>query len=355
MSGNGSGSSSGRTLGCGRGRELSNTSCGLLGAGVERMTLYRFVDDQKAEGFPVRMVCSVVGVSPSAYYAYKKRPEAGAAQLAEAVLVDEIRAIWAESGGTYGSAPGVRRATPARPAGEPQTGGAADEVPPHGRFRSPQGACHHHTPFAHRIPDLLAGDFGASTLDEAWVGDISYIRTRQGFLYLAFVLDLASRRVVGVSMAPHLKASLATDALREAIATRGGQVRGVVFHSDRGSQYTSGATARLCKAYGIRQSVGRTGVWGDNAAAESFLGTLKKELVNRNNYRAATRPACRSDGGSKPGTTPAGSTPPSGTSHRTNGRTTTTITRPHKPSVQHIGGSPNTARSRLSRSWLVSA
>ena len=108
------------------------------------------------------------------------------------------------------------------------------------------------------------------------MGDISYIRTRQGFLYLAFVLDLASRRVVGVSMAPHLKASLATDALREAIATRGGQVHGVVFHTDRGSQYTSAATARLCRTYGIRQSVGRTGVCWDNPAAESFLGTLEE-------------------------------------------------------------------------------
>ena len=139
---------------------------------------------------------------------------------------------------------------------------------------------------AHRIPDLLRGDFGATRPDEAWVSDITYIRTRQGFLYLAFVLDLASRRVVGVSMASHLKASLVADALREAIGTRGSQVRGVVFHTDRGSQFTSRTTAQLCRAYGIAQSVGRTGVWGDNAAAESFLGTLKKELVNRQNYRS---------------------------------------------------------------------
>ena len=85
-------------------RELEKTSCGLLGEGVERVTLYRFVDAQTAEGFPVRMVCSVVGVSPSAYYAYRHRhrPRSGPAQLAEAALVDEIGAIWAESGGTYG-------------------------------------------------------------------------------------------------------------------------------------------------------------------------------------------------------------------------------------------------------------
>ena len=89
---------------------------------------------------------------------------------------------------------------------------------------------------AHRIPDLLRGEFTTSAPDEAWVGDITYIRTRQGFLYLAFVPDLASRRVVGVSTAPHLKASLVADALREATGTRGSQVRGVVFHTDRGSQ-----------------------------------------------------------------------------------------------------------------------
>ena len=173
----------------------------------------------------------------------------------------------------------------------------------------------------------------AARPDEAWVGDISSIRTRQGFLYLAFVLDLAFRRVVGISMVPHLKTSLATYALREAIATRGDHVHGVVFHTDRGSQYTSDATAQLCRAYGIRQSVGRTGVCWDNAGAESFLGTLKKELVNRADYQSV--------GGSKPGTTPAGFTPPSGNSHQTNGRTTTTITRPHKPSVQLTGGTPD--------------
>ena len=265
-------------------RELEKTSCGLLGEGVERVTLYRFVDTQRAEGFPVRLICSVVGVSASAYYAYRKRPEAGPAQLAEAALVDEIRAIWAESAGTYGS-PRVcaelrrrgRVVNHKRVERLMKRHDMAGFVPRKRRVTTTADS-------AHRIPDLLRGDFGAARPDAAWVGDISYIRTRQGFLYLAFVLDLASRRVVGVSMAPHLKASLATDALSEAIATRGGQVHGVVFHTDRGSQYTSAATAQLCRAYGIRQSVGRTGVCWDNAAAESFLGTLKKELIHRTDY-----------------------------------------------------------------------
>ena len=177
------------------------------------MTLYCFVNAQKAEGFPVRMVCSVMGVSPSSsYYDYKQRPQPGPTQLADAALVDEIRAIWSESGGTYGSP---------RVCAELRRRGW---VVNHKRVERLM-KCHRMAGFvprkrrvtttsdmAHRIPDLLEGDFGASAPDEAWVGDISYIRTRQGFLYLAFVLDLASRRVVGVSTAPHLKASLTTDA-----------------------------------------------------------------------------------------------------------------------------------------------
>lgn len=340
MRGNGLGSSSGRTPVCGRGRELEKTSCGLLGEGVGRVMLYRFVDIQRADGFPVRLICSVTGVSPSAYYAHKNQLEASPAQLAEAVLVEEIRGIWAESGGTYGS-PRVcaelrrrgRVVNHKRVERLMRCHDVAGFVPRKRRVTTTADS-------AHRIPDLLGGDFGAARPDAAWVGDISYIRTRQGFLYLAFVLDLASRRVGGVSMAPHLKASLATDALREAIATRGGQVRDVVFHTDRGSQYTSDATAQLCRAYGIRQSVGRTGVCWDNAAAESFLGTSRPNSSTAPTTETGTRPACRSDGGSKPGTTPAGFTPRSDTSHRTNGRTTTTITRPHKPSVQPMGGTP---------------
>ena len=248
--------------------------------------LYRFVDAEGAEGFPVRLTCSVVGVSPSAYYAHKQRPQSGPAQMAEAALVDEIGAIWADSDGTYGS-PRVcaelrrrgRRVNHKRVERLMKRHHMAGFVPPKRRVTTTADG-------AYRIPDLLGGDFGAARPDEAWVGDISYIRTRQRFLYLAFVLDLASRRVLGVSMASHMKASLVADALREAIGTRGGQMRGVVFHSDRGSPHTSRATAQLCKVYGIRQSVGRTGVCWDNAAAESFLGTLKTELVNRNNYQS---------------------------------------------------------------------
>ena len=115
------------------------------------------------------------------------------------------------------------------------------------------------------------------------MGDITYIRTRQGFL------DLASRRVLGVSMASHMKASLVADALREAIGTRGGQVQGVVFHTDRGShpgQYSSNAFGTRCDQAGIAVSMGRRGDAYDNAVAESFFATLETELLDRTSSRS---------------------------------------------------------------------
>ena len=131
--------------------ELVETSCGLVGAGVERVTLYRFVDAQKDEGFPVRLACSVVGVSPSAYYAYKQRPQPGAARLAEDLPVDKIRAIWADSSGTYGS---PRVCAELRRRGlmvNHKRVAPVDETPSYGRFRASQAACHHHR--GHRSSD----------------------------------------------------------------------------------------------------------------------------------------------------------------------------------------------------------
>ena len=172
MSGNGYANSSGRTLGCGRGRELEKTSCGLVGEGVERVMLYRFVDAQKAEGFPVRMVCSVVGVSPSAYYAYRHRPRSGPAQLAEAALVDEIRAIWTESGGTYGS---PRVCAELRRRGRVVNHKRVERLMKGHRmagFVPRKRRVTTTADTAHRIPDLLRGDFTTAAPDEAWVGDI---------------------------------------------------------------------------------------------------------------------------------------------------------------------------------------
>ena len=130
------------------------------------MTLYRFVDAEAAEGFPSRLVCSVVGVSPSAYYAYRHQPRSGLAQLAEAVLVDEIRSIWAESGGTYGS---PRVCAELRRRGRVVNHKRVERLMKghHMAGLVPRKRRVTTTPSAHRIPDLLAGDFGATRPDEA--------------------------------------------------------------------------------------------------------------------------------------------------------------------------------------------
>ena len=139
--------------------------------------------------------------------------------------------------------------------------------------------------------DLVGRDFNPPAPDVTWCGDITYLRTGEGWLFLATVIDLYSRRVIGWSVAAHMRAELVADALKMAVATRGGTVDGVVFHSDRGSQYSAASFGQLCERHGVRQSMGATGVCWDNAAAESFFGTLKRELAHRQKW--ATRADAR--------------------------------------------------------------
>ena len=140
------------------------------------------------------------------------------------------------------------------------------------------------------IPDLIGRDFTATEPGARLVGDITYLRTEQGWLYLATVLDLATRMVVGWQMATHMRTSLITDAL--AMALDGGHVQpNAIFHSDRGTQYTSAEFAMFCNEKHVRTSVGRTGVCWDNAAAESFFASLKNEMYHR--YTFATRDRAR--------------------------------------------------------------
>ena len=251
------------------------------------MMLYRFVDEQKAAGFPIERICEVAGVSTSAYYDWKRHRDGvvTTAEIHERLLVNTIRQIHKASDGTYGSP---------RVTAELHDQG---RVINHKRVErlmrvydivghTPKKRTVTTIPYAaHRIPDLVKRDFTPDGLDVTWCGDITYIRTWEGFLYLSFVEDLASRRIVGMSMASHMRASLVGDALTEAVGTRGGHVAGVVFHSDRGSQYTSSEYGDLCVGYRVTQSVGRTGQCWDNAPAESFIATLKKELVYRTTFR----------------------------------------------------------------------
>jgi transposase InsO family protein len=150
-----------------------------------------------------------------------------------------------------------------------------------GRFRRRTCRTTFPGPDGYHIPDLVGRGFAPGRPDVAWCQDITYIPTREGWLYLASVLDLGSRRLLGYSMADHMRTELVLDALGMAIATRGGdeQVAGVIAHADRGSQYTSNDYVDFCQDRKMRPSVGRTGVCWDNAVAESFWESLKRECL----------------------------------------------------------------------------
>ena len=149
-------------------------------------------------------------------------------------------------------------------------------------------------PAAPPAPDLIGRDFTATTPDQRWCGDITYLRVGAGWLYLATVIDIATRRLIGWSINAHMRTDLVIDALDAAVAARGGQVDGVIFHSDRGSQYTSSAFADACHRHGIRRSMGRIGSSYDNAMAEAFFAILKREL-DVDHHRWATETDARRD------------------------------------------------------------
>jgi putative transposase len=209
------------------------------------------------------------------------------AQQAEVELVAEIRRIHRESNGTYGS-PRVTaelwhrgwRVNHKRVERLMATYGIVGHRPRRRRsLTRPDGA-------APPAPDLVGRLFAPERPDQTWVGDITWVPTDDGWLFLAGVLDLASRRLVGWSMGNHHGAALVTDALQAAVATRGrARMNDTIFHTDRGSEYTSAACIDTCGRLGLRHSVGRTGSCLDNAVAESFFATLKVELVDRQHYR----------------------------------------------------------------------
>lgn len=141
------------------------------------------------------------------------------------------------------------------------------------------------------MPDLIGRRFAPGAPDVAWVGDITYIPIGDRWPYLASVLDLGSRRWLGYSMADHMRTELVSDALKMAVATRSSQVKAIIFHGDRGSQYMSHGYRKQVADYKMVQSVGRTGVCWDNSVAEPAWSSLKRELVHR--YRFATKAQAR--------------------------------------------------------------
>lgn len=245
---------------------------------------YRCVAARKAEGFPVTRACEIAGVSRSAFYDWSSRPVGPtAAELEEAYLTDEIVDIHRASGGTYGQP----RMTP-----ELRRRGWVANHKRVERVMAEHGIVGHR-PRRRRsltvpdqdappLPDLVGRLFDPDQLDDTWCGDITYVPTGEGWLYLATVIDLASRRLLGWSMGCSHDTTLVSDALHAAVAARGATTMdGTIFHHDRGSEYTAAAFAETCEQLGITQSASRTGSCLDNAVAESFFATLKVELVNR--------------------------------------------------------------------------
>jgi putative transposase len=247
---------------------------------------YRCVDAQKAAGFPIAAACQAAGVARSAYYAWTtSSPHAKHEE--EAHLVAEIRAIHADSAGTYG-APRVhaelrrrgQRVNHKRVERLMRAHGIIGHRPRRRRSLTKPDAA------AAPAPDLLGRLFDPDQLDVAWCGDVTWIPTEEGWLYLASVIDLASRHLLGYSMGTHHDAALVTGALDAAAATRDRRrMPGTVFHTDRGGEYSSGACVAACARLGLRRSMSRTGSCLDNAVAESWFASLKVELVDRRPWR----------------------------------------------------------------------
>lgn len=257
------------------------------------MTVYTFIAAEKPAARNVNRSCALLSVSRSAYYNWSKHTPSAHATRDEALRL-RIRSIHKESRGTYG-APRIHQQL--RQEGlqtaRKRVARVMAQAGLHGRPKRRAKKTTISDPEATGLwVDLLGRDFRADDrpLNQAWVGDITYIRTWQGWAYLATVIDLASRRVVGFAVADHMRASLVQEAMEMAFKSRR-PAPGLIFHSDRGSQYTSTAFRELLARHHVRQSLSRPRQCWDNAVAESFFATLKTELVYR--QPLATVPAAR--------------------------------------------------------------
>jgi putative transposase len=232
---------------------------------------------------PVATMCRVLGVSPSGYYAWRKRPLSTRAR-ANVELTAHIEAIHRLSRGTYG-APRIYADLAARglPAGHNRVARLMRNAGVQGVSRRKPCRTTVRDETARPAPDLVDRQFTAPGPDRLWVADITYVPTGAGFLYLAVVLDAWSRRVVGWAMASHLRTELVLAALDLAVAQR--RPTDVIHHSDHGCQYTSFAFGRRCREASVRPSMGRVGDAYDNAMGESFFATLECELLDRERFR----------------------------------------------------------------------
>ena len=253
---------------------------------------FRFIEDRRAD-YPVTILCDVLGVSPAGYYAWRSRPESERS-AANRELVDDIKQVHRDACGRYGS-PRIHAELKAQ--GRGVSRGRIERLMRHHGIRAIMARprrvrttdSRHDLPIA---PNLLGRNFFAAAPNRIWLADITYVETDQGWLYLATVLDLYSRRIVGWAMEDHLRADLPLAALKMAIsAQRPGA--GLIHHSDRGVQYASADYRKVIRSAGFRASMSRKADCYDNAPMESFFHTLKTELVHHRQY--ATRAEAKRD------------------------------------------------------------
>ena len=245
------------------------------------MTRFAFVDREKAL-YDVTVLCSLMKVSRSGFYAWAARPKSARA-LADEVLTVQIRAAFEANRKVYGS-PRIHRelADDDVHVGRKRIARlmkAADIVGCHRRKRS--YSITRQDPKVEAAPDLVDRKFVATEPNQLWVADVTYVPTVQGWLYLACVTDVFSRMVLGWSMASHRKTDLVVDAVTMAVHRRGGPVPGVIHHSDRGGEYSSHQLERELRRHGAMASMGSVADCYDNALAESLFATLECELFDQ--------------------------------------------------------------------------
>ncbi len=247
------------------------------------------IEAEKAN-YPITMMCALLGLARSTYYAWTRRAGCSATAARRAELTRLVGEVFDEYRGTYGCRRIARVLNADR--GVPVSVGTVADIMREQGLAAVQPRAYKRTTLPGEkpvvAPDRIGRDFTAEAPGTRLVGDITYLRTGEGWLYLATVIDLCTRMVVGWAMAEHLRTELVVDAL-EMARIHGHLAPGAVFHSDRGCQYTSGEFAEYCKENGILRSLGRTGICYDNAAAESFFATLKNEMYYRQTFDTRAR------------------------------------------------------------------
>jgi len=248
------------------------------------VSIYRLIEEEKAQGFPVSVACELLGVSRSGYHDWETRAPSDRA-LTDAWLTERIREIHKANRKVYGArrihaelrmAEGIK-------VGKKRVARLMRQAGISGLMLKKRGKTTIRVPGVRVADDLVERRFKPEAPNVLWFTDITYLKTWEGWLYLAAVQDAYSRMIVGWQMAEHMRTELVTNALQMAVNRRRPDP-GLIHHSDQGSQFVSLGFGQLCARNGVARSMGSTGVCWDNAVAETFFATLKKELYHRRSW-----------------------------------------------------------------------